>query len=87
MSVLADGGFTDVELAEVSHPMWLGHDLDDAVGYMEGQPIARIMSDGKPPEAVAGRAGRRCGPPSHPTSPPTACPCPGTAWLVTARAA
>ncbi len=52
-AVLTDGGFADVELAEVAHPMWLGRDLDDAVGYMEGQPMARIMSEGKPPEVVA----------------------------------
>jgi SAM-dependent methyltransferase len=85
-SVLADGGFAGIELAEEAHPMWLGTDLDDAVGYMEGQPIARIMSEGKPPELVAkALASLRAAVAPHVT--PDGLALPGKAWIVTARAA
>ena len=84
-AVLTDGGFADVELADVSHPMWLGRDLDDAVGYMEGQPMARIMSEGKPPEVVAAAlASMRAAVAPHVTADGLSLP--GKAWLVTARA-
>ena len=52
-SVLTSGGFAGIELAEEADPMWLGTDLDDAVGYLEGHPITRVMSEGKPPDLVA----------------------------------
>jgi SAM-dependent methyltransferase len=85
-SVLADGGFAGIELAEEAHPMWLGTDLDDAVGYMEGQPIARIMSDGKPPELVAkALSSLRTAIAPHVTADGLSLP--GKAWIVTARAA
>jgi SAM-dependent methyltransferase len=85
-SVLADGGFADIELTEEAHPMWLGTNLDDAVGYMEGQPIARIMSEGKPPELVAkALASLRAAVAPHVT--PAGLSLPGKAWIVTARAA
>ena len=85
-AVLTAGGFADVELAEVSHPMWLGRDLDDAVGYMEGQPMALIMAEGKPPEVVAAAlASMRAAVAPHVTDDGLSLP--GKAWLVTARAA
>ena len=66
--------------------MWLGHDLDDAVAFMEGQPLARMMSDGKPPEAVAAAlASMRAAVAPHVTADGLSLP--GAAWLVTARAA
>lgn len=85
-AVLADGGFVDVDIDEVAHPMWLGSDVDDAVGYMRNQSIARAMFEDKPPELVerAIEALRRS---LEQAVGPDGLELPGRAWLVTARAA
>ena len=84
-SLLADAGFADIELADEAHPMWVGSDLEDAVGYMKGQPMARIMSEGKPPEVVAAaQASMRAAVAPYVT--PEGLSLAGRAWLVTARA-
>lgn len=85
-AVLAAGGFADVELTEVAHPMWLGSDVDDALGYMRNQSIARAMFEGKPAEQVerAVAALRRT---LEGIVGPEGITLPGKAWLVTARAA
>jgi SAM-dependent methyltransferase len=85
-SILTDGGFADVELAEEAHPMWLGTDLDDAAGYLEGHPIARVMSEGKPPELV-GKALSALRAAVAPHVTPDGLSLPSRAWIVTARAA
>jgi SAM-dependent methyltransferase len=85
-SVVADGAFGGIELAEEAHPMWLGTDLDDAVGYMEGHPIARVMSEGKPPELVAkALVSLRAALEPHVGADGVSLG--GKAWIVTARAA
>lgn len=84
-TVLAASGFAAVELAEVSHPMWLGSDLDDVVGYMEGQAMTRAMAEGKPPELLAAAlADLRAALAPHVTADGLSLP--ASAWLVTARA-
>jgi hypothetical protein len=66
--------------------MWLGTDLDDAVGYMEGHPIARVMSEGKPPELVAkALVSLRAALEPHVGADGVSLG--GKAWIVTARAA
>jgi hypothetical protein len=85
-AVLTAGGFTAVELAEVSHPMWLGHDVDDAVGYMSNQSIARAMFEGKPAEQVE-RAIAALRHTLEGIVGPDGIELPGRAWLVTAQAA
>jgi hypothetical protein len=82
----ADGGFAGVELAESAHPMWLGADLDDAVGYLEDHPIARVMSEGKPPQQV-GKALTALRAAVAPHVTPDGLSLPGRASIVTARAA
>jgi SAM-dependent methyltransferase len=85
-SILADGAFARIELAEEAHPMWLGADLDDAVGYLEGHPIVRLMSEGRPPELVAeAMASLRAAVAPHLA--PDGLSLPSRAWIVTARAA
>jgi SAM-dependent methyltransferase len=85
-SILTKSGFAGVELAEEAHPMWLGTDLDDAVGYMEGHPIAQVMSEGKPPELVR-KAMTALRPAIAPHVTPGGVFLPSKAWIVTARAA
>lgn len=85
-SVLAAGGFTSVIVDEVVHPMWLGSDADEAVGYVTTQSFARTLFEGKPPElidrAVAALRTTLAGVPAGPGG----LELPGAAWLVTARA-
>ena len=54
---------------------------------MEGQPIARIMSEGKPPELVARALASMRAAVAPARHRPTAWRSPGKAWIVTARAA
>jgi SAM-dependent methyltransferase len=85
-TVLATAGFADVALAGEAHPMWLGTDLDDAVAYMRGQPMARLMFEDKDPALVeTAVASLRAALAPHVTSDGLSLP--GRAWLVTARAA
>ncbi len=84
-SVLASGGFTDVAIGEVAHPMWLGSDVDDAVGYMRNQSIARAMFEGKPPGLVD-RAIAALHTTLEDVAGPDGIELPGRAWLVTATA-
>jgi SAM-dependent methyltransferase len=51
-TLLLGAGFAGVELDEVTHPMWIGTDVDDAANYMRGQSMARRMLDGRPPDEV-----------------------------------
>lgn len=85
-SVLAAGGFADVAIDEVAHSMWLGADVDDAVGYMRNQSIARAMFEGKPPELVD-RAIAALRTTLEGIVGPEGIELPGRAWLVTASAA
>jgi SAM-dependent methyltransferase len=85
-AVLAAGGFVDVTLDEVAHPMWLGRDVDDALGYMRNQSLARLMLDGKPPELVD-RAVAALRTTLEGIATPHGLELPGRAWLVSARAA
>lgn len=85
-AVLTAGGFADVELTEVAYPMWLGSDVDDAVGYMRNQTIARAMFDGKPAEQVE-RAVAALRHTLEGIVGPEGIELAGRAWLVTAQAA
>jgi SAM-dependent methyltransferase len=85
-AILTNSGFTGVELAEEAHPMWLGTDLDDAVGYLEGHPIAQVMSEGKPPDLVR-KAVTALRPAIAPHVTPGGVFLPSKAWIVAARAA
>lgn len=85
-SVLADGGFDTVTIDEVAHPMWLGTDVDDAVGYMRNQSIARTLFADKPTELVD-RAVDALRAALEGLVGPDGIELPARAWLVTARAA
>lgn len=85
-AVLGAGGFDAVTLDEVAHPMWLGTDVDDAVGYMRNQTIARTMFEGKTAEQVD-RAIDALRAALEGVAGPDGVVLPGRAWLVTARAA
>jgi SAM-dependent methyltransferase len=84
-AVLTAGGFTDVALDEVDQPMWLGTDLDDAVGYMRNQSLARAMFADQP-SALVERAIASLRTALAPHTGPDGLSLPGRAWLVTARA-
>ena len=44
--VLTAAGFTDVELAEIREPMYLGADGDDAFSFVTGLGLARVLLGG-----------------------------------------
>ena len=74
VAVLTAGGFADVALDEVAHPMWLGTDLDDAVGDMRNQSLARSCSlTSQLP--WSSEPWRRCGKRSLPMPAPVGCRC------------
>jgi SAM-dependent methyltransferase len=85
-AVLGAGGFSSVTLDEVAHPMWLGTDVDDALGYMSNQSLARTLFEGKPPEVVD-RALAALRTVLAEVAGPEGVVLAGRAWLVTARAA
>ena len=85
-AVLAAGGFDTVTIDEVAHAMWLGTDVEDAVGYMRNQSIARSLFADKPPEAVD-RAIDALRATLEGIVGPDGIELPGRGWLVTARAA
>ena len=85
-AVLDAGGFGTVTIDEVAHPMWLGTDVDDAVGYMRNQSIARAMFQDKPADLVD-RAVDALRTTLEGIAGPDGITLPGRAWLVTARAA
>ena len=85
-AVLAAGGFDTTSIDEVAHPMWLGTDVEDAVGYMRNQSIARAMFQDKPHELVD-RAVDALRTTLEGLVGPDGIELPGQAWLVTARAA
>jgi SAM-dependent methyltransferase len=84
--VLGAGGFSSVTVDEVAHPMWLGSDVDDAVGYMRNQSVARTLLADKPPELVD-RALADLRATLTDVVGPDGIELAGRAWLVTARAA
>lgn len=83
--VLAHAGFGDVDLTEVSSPMWMGADLDDTVAYWAEHEAARRMFAGKDPAAVE-RALAAVRDALAPHAGPDGIVLWGRAWLVTARA-
>jgi|SoiMethySBSTD1v2_1073268.scaffolds.fasta_scaffold00468_28 SAM-dependent methyltransferase len=85
-ALLTGTGFTAVGFDEVSHPLWLGTDLDDAVGYVQGQPLARSLFEGRTP-AVIDRAIVALRAALEPHVGPDGVALAGRAWVVTARAA
>jgi SAM-dependent methyltransferase len=51
-TLLTAAGFSSVDIAAVSHPMWIGTDPDDAADYMRGQSMARRMLQGRSEDEV-----------------------------------
>lgn len=83
-SVLEGAGLTDVTLEEVTLPVTMGADLEDALDFMTRSEMAQILFEGREPEAVDGAwqsirdalAGRVT---------PEGLTLDGAAWLVGAR--
>jgi SAM-dependent methyltransferase len=84
-AVLAEGGFTRVTVDEVSHPMWLGSDVDEAVRGVKGQMFARTLFAGKPPDLID-RAVAALRAALAEVAGPDGIVLASSAWLVTARA-
>jgi SAM-dependent methyltransferase len=85
-SLLTGAGFAHVGFDEVAHPLWLGTDVDDAVGYLRGQSLARSLFEGRTPDVIDRALGalRRA---LEPHRGPDGVSLSGRAWVVTARAA
>jgi len=52
-AVLAAAGFTGVGLETVDAPMWLGDTVDEAYDFIRASNNARLLLEGKDPEAAA----------------------------------
>jgi SAM-dependent methyltransferase len=51
--VLRDAAFTDVAIEPVAEPLWMGPDVDDAVGFLKSTGIwTRMLPDADPPTAA-----------------------------------
>ena len=85
-TILGDAGFTATGMSEEAHPMWLGTDLDDAIAYLRGQPLARSLFEGRSDEVVE-RALGGLRDALVPHVGPDGVSLGGRAWIVTARAA
>ncbi|MEZ5144867.1 MAG: methyltransferase domain-containing protein [Acidimicrobiales bacterium] len=83
--ILATAGFTDVELDEAVAPMWMGRDVDDAVGFLRTTGMGRSLFADAPNELVA-EATARAAAALAPHEGADGVVLGGTAWLVRATA-
>lgn len=83
-SILGGAGFADIELDEVTVPMVIGTDLDDALSFLQATDLSAALFEGADPSAVA-RAWDAIRAALEPYATPDGVVLSGRAWIVTAR--
>ena len=52
-SVLGDGGWSAIEIADAHEPMWLGSSVEDVITFMKGTDMADVLLADAPEETAA----------------------------------
>ncbi|MCB9372605.1 MAG: methyltransferase domain-containing protein [Microthrixaceae bacterium] len=84
-ALLTEAGFGGIDLEAVSAPVWVGHDADDAAGFLRDSGVGRTWFADAPP-ALVDEALARAADAVRPHEGPDGIELGGAAWLVRATA-